>query len=130
LVRFWLLKLSRTHFKDIYTNQGILNPKFLSVLNPRTGTILFHANEVYLSDSETIPADFAKFICARRIDLYTRLLDEPHRENLFKFITGTGNTLEKFHIRSRSFGANMGEFCEFLVKVNFLKFIFIIPNFI
>jgi hypothetical protein len=63
---------------------------------------------------KAILADFAKFICARRITLYTSLLDEPHRDSLFKFITGTGNTLENFHILS-----NQAEFCEFLVKVKF-----------
>jgi hypothetical protein len=64
-----------------------------------------------------IPADFAQFLFARRIFLWTSFLDEPLRNNLFKLITGTGNALEKFHIRSN--GANPGEFCEFLVKVNF-----------
>jgi hypothetical protein len=126
LISFWLLKLSQTHFKDMYAHHSILNPEFLSVLNPRASPrkILFRANEVEVDeyemrfyDSEVIPADFAQFICARNITLYTRLLDEPHQNNIFKFITGTRNTLEKFHIRS--FGANMGEFCEFLVKVNF-----------
>jgi hypothetical protein len=102
----------------LYTdaNYGILNPEFLSILNPRTGTrkILFHANDVVL-DEKAIPADFAQFICARRIDLWTPLLDEPHRDNLFKFITGTGNSLEKVHIHSSV--PNHGEFCEFLIKV-------------
>jgi hypothetical protein len=110
----------------MYANRGILNPEFLSALNPRTGPrkILFHANEVGFYDSEVaIPAGFAitaniaQFICARKIFLRTSLLDEPHRNNLFRFITGTGNALEKFHIRS--FGPNQGEFCEFLIKVNF-----------
>jgi hypothetical protein len=66
---------------------------------------------------KAILADFAKFIFARRITLYTSLRDEPHRDNLFKFITGTGKALENFHILS--IGPNQGEFCEFLVKVNF-----------
>jgi hypothetical protein len=101
----------------MYADRGILNPEFLSVINPRTGTILFHANEVYLSDSETIPADFAKFICARRLTLNTLLA--PHRSNLFKFIMGTVNTLEKVNTHINRFVANNGEFCEFLVKVNF-----------
>jgi hypothetical protein len=122
LIRFWLLKLSLTHFEEINATKGILNPEFLSVLNLRTGPrkILFHANEVDLgvNDSEVaFPEDFVQFICARQILFRTSLLNEPHRNNIFRFITGTGNTLEKFHIRS--FGANTGEFCEFLVKVNF-----------
>jgi hypothetical protein len=129
LIRFWLLKLSQAHFEDICAYYGIINPEFLSVLNPRTGTrkILFHANDVGFYDSEpAIPADFAQFICDRRIVLYTPLFDEPHRENLWRFIMGTGNTFEKVRINSHG----QGEFCEFLVKVNFFKFIFIIPNFI
>jgi hypothetical protein len=120
LVRFWLLKLSQTHFENIYTNHSILNPEFLSVLNPRAGPrkILFHANYVKVNEYETvIHSDFAQFICARQIFLYTSLLDEPHRNNIFRFITGTGNTLEKVDIRSPE--SNQGEFCEFLVKVKF-----------
>jgi hypothetical protein len=120
LIRFWLLKLSRTHFEYLYAYHGIVNPEFLSVLNPRMGPrkILFHANEVQVGHHETaILANFAQFICARRIDLQTSIhFDEAHRDNLFKFIMGTGNTLEKFRIHS--YGANQGEFCEFLVKVN------------
>jgi hypothetical protein len=119
LIRFWLLKLSQTFFDDIYANQGILNPEFLSVLNPRAGPrkIMFHANEVIVYESEAaILADFAQFICARRITLSTSFLDEPRRDNLFKFIMGTGNTLENFRINS--YKSNQGEFCEFLVKVN------------
>jgi hypothetical protein len=132
LVRFWLLKLSQTHFENLYANHGILNPEFLSVLNPITGPmkILFHANnvEVEVFDSKVvIPADFAQFICARRIVFHTSFLDEPHRNNLFKFIMGTGNTLEKVHIYS--FGAKQGEFCEFLVKVNFDHFLFFVSKF-
>jgi hypothetical protein len=74
--------------------------------------------EVDLRDSDVvIHTDFAQFICARQIFLYTSNLDEPHRNNIFRFITGTGNALEKFHILSN--GSNHGEFCEFLVKVNF-----------
>jgi hypothetical protein len=105
-------------------HQGILNPEFISVLNPRTDPrkILFHANEVALGGyaqvrEHLIPADFAQFICARRIVLHTSLLDEPHRNNIFRFITGTRNTLEKVLIYSN--GSNQAEFCEFLVKVNF-----------
>jgi hypothetical protein len=122
LIRFWLLKLSQTHFEKLYANfdnyYGSLNPEFLSVLNPRAGPrkILFHANYVDFDDHEIL-ADFAQFICTRRILLWTSLLDEPHRNNIFRFITGTGNTLEKFRIRSN--GANHGKFCEFLVNVNF-----------
>jgi hypothetical protein len=99
---------------------GVLNPEFLSVLNPRTDPrkILFHANNVDLRESDAIPADFAQFICARRIILYTPLLDEPHQNNLFKLITGTGNTLEDVHICIS--GSNQGEFCEFLVTVNLI----------
>jgi hypothetical protein len=95
LIRFWLLKLSQAHFEDIYANHGILNPEFLSVLNPRTGPrkILFHANCVEVDEYE-IPADFVQFICARRIFIWTSLLDETHRNNIFRFITGTGNSLE------------------------------------
>jgi hypothetical protein len=113
LIRFWLLKLSQIHF-EVY--HCILNPEFLSVINPRAGPrkILFHANEVVLV---VISEDFAQFLCTRRIFLIASLLDEPHRNNIFKFIMGTGNALEKFRINSH--GANQGEFCEFLVKVNF-----------
>jgi hypothetical protein len=126
-IRFWLLKLSQAHFEKLYAYYGSLNPEFLSVLNPRTGPrkqtegprkILFHTNKVCLEVSEVaIPEDFAQFICARRITLYTPLFNEPHRNNLFKFITGTGNTFEQVLIYSRE--SNQGEFCEFLVKVNF-----------
>jgi hypothetical protein len=129
LIRFWLLKLSQTHFEEIYANRCIINPEFLSVLNPRTGPrkILFHANEVIVYDPEyAIPEDFAQFICARRITLSTSLIDESYQNNLFKFITGTGNSLEEVRIRSN--GANKEEFCEFLVKVNFFKFIYIISK--
>jgi hypothetical protein len=117
LIRFWLLKLSQTHFKEFDAYYCILNPEFLSVLNQRTGPrkILFHAN-VQVDEYE-IPADFVQFICARRINLSISNLDEPHRDNIFKFIMGTRNTIEKFHIRS--FEAKQGEFCEFLVKVYF-----------
>jgi hypothetical protein len=118
LIRFWLLKLSQTHFENILANHNILNPEFISVLNPRAGPrkILFHANYVEVDEYE-IPADFAQFICARRIILWTSLLDEPHRNNIFKFITGTGNSLEK--IRIFTIGRNQGEFCQFLVNVTF-----------
>jgi hypothetical protein len=97
----------------------ILNPEFLSVLNPRTGPIkiLFHANDVKVDFYEyeaAIPADFAQFICARRITLHTTLID---RNNILKFIMGTGNALEKICIDS--YESTQGEFCEFLVKVNF-----------
>jgi hypothetical protein len=116
----------------MYAHHGIVNPEFLSIINPRAGPrkILFHANEVQVGEHHqaAISADFAQFICARRIVLYTSFLDEPHRNNIFRFITGTGNTLER--VRIHSFGANKGEFCEFLVKVKLWKFIFIIPNFI
>jgi hypothetical protein len=120
LIRFWLLKLSQTHFEDINANRGILNPSFLSVLKPRTGPrkILFHANDVEIKLYEyeaVIPTDFAQFICARRITLHTQLLDEPHRNNLFKFITGTGNALEK--IRIFTIESNQREFFKVLVKV-------------
>jgi hypothetical protein len=120
LIRFWLLKLSQINFEKLYANRFIINPEFLSVLNPRTGTwkILFHANEVEVGERlAAITGDFAQFICARRILLWTPLRDEPHRENLFRFITGTGNTLERFRIYTN--GPNQGEFCEFLIKVNF-----------
>jgi hypothetical protein len=76
---------------------------------------------VDLRDSDAgILADFAQFICARRIILDTKLIDEPCQNNLFKFITGTGKALENsiFTIES-----NKGEFCEFLVKVNFFLII-------
>jgi hypothetical protein len=105
----------------MYANQGILNPEFLSILNPRAGPrkILFHANDVDLCESEAaIPEDFAQFICARRIDLWTLLVDEPHRNNFFRFIMGTGNALQKFFIHSLK-SYQQREFCEFLVKVNF-----------
>jgi hypothetical protein len=72
---------------------------------------------VQVADYETaILANFAQFIFARQIDLHTSIhFDEAHRNNLFKFITGTGNKLEKIRITSES---NQGEFCEFIVKVN------------
>jgi hypothetical protein len=116
LIRFWLLKLSQTHFEELY---GILNPEFLSVLNPRTGLrkILFHANYVNLNEYEAaIPADFAQFICSRKIILRIPL-DETHRNNIFRLITGTGNSLEKARIFT--IGSNKAEFCEFFVKVSF-----------
>jgi hypothetical protein len=118
LIRFWLLKLSQTHFEQFYANRAILNPEFLSVLNPRTGPrkIMFHANEVINDSGVAIHADFAQFICARRIILHAPVL-ESHRRNLFKFIIGTGNTLEEVNIYSS--GQNKGEICEFLVKVKF-----------
>jgi hypothetical protein len=130
LIRFWLLKLSPIHFKELRasTYRGIINPEFLSVLNPRIGPrkILFHANEVKVEDHETaILADFAQFICARRITLHTSLA--PHRNNLFRFITGTENSLEEVHIRS--IGPNKGEFCELIIKVNFDHHSFFFPNF-
>jgi hypothetical protein len=68
LIRFWLLKLSQAHFEKLCINRGILNPEFLSVLNPRMGPrkILFHANQVEVNVSEAaITADLAQFICAR-----------------------------------------------------------------
>jgi hypothetical protein len=120
LIRFWLLRLSQAHFEYMYAQYGILNPEFLSVLNPRTGPrkILFHANDVVVDDYETaIRADFAQFIRARQIYLQASFLDEPHRNNLFKFIMGAANAIEKFHIRSC--GPNQGEFCELFVKVIF-----------
>jgi hypothetical protein len=48
LIRFWLLKVSQTHFEELDANHGILNPEFLSVISPRTGPmkILFHANYI------------------------------------------------------------------------------------
>jgi hypothetical protein len=118
LIRFWLLKLSQAYFKKLYAHYGILNPEFLSVLNPRTvpRKILFHANDVDLRESDAaIPADFAQFICARRIFLHTSLL-EPHRNNLFKFITGR-NAIENFCIYANE--PIHGEFCELFVKVSF-----------
>jgi hypothetical protein len=80
---------------------------------------MFHANYVKVEDREmAIPADFTQFICARGIFLKTSNLDEP----LFRFIMerpyGTGNSLEYFDISSDS-ESNQGEFCEFIVKVNF-----------
>jgi hypothetical protein len=124
LIRFWLLKLSHTHFEYIDSYFCILNPEFLSVLNPRTGPrkILFHANEVVVQERNkaAIPAEFAQFLCARKIALRTPLLDEPHRNNLFRFIMGTRNALEKVCIRS--YESNQGEFCEVLVNVGFNYF--------
>jgi hypothetical protein len=117
LVRFWLLRLSQTHFEEFYAeaNRGILNPEFLSVLNPRARKILFHANVVDLNDYKAvIPADFAQFICARQIFLQSSI-DEPYRNNILNFIMGTRITLEK--VRINSHGENQIEFCEFLVKV-------------
>jgi hypothetical protein len=120
LIRFWLLKLSQTHFKEFDAYYGILNPEFLSVLNPRTGLrkILFHANKVDLHES-AILADFAQFIYTRKItlNLRTSIIDEPCQNNLFKFIMGTRNALK--HFRIITFGSKKGEFCEFLIKVNF-----------
>jgi hypothetical protein len=84
---------------------------------------------VDLRDSDAgILADFAQFICARQIFLDTKLtsLDEPYRNNILNFITGTGNTLENVEIHS--FEANKGEFCEFLVKVNFDHFLFFVKK--
>jgi hypothetical protein len=121
LIRFWLLKLSQAHFEDIYAKHCILNPEFFSVLNPRTGPskILFHANQVVVGNYETaILANFAQFICARQISLSTSNLNEPHRNNLFKFITGAGNALEKVSI---FWGITPIQLCEFLVKVNGVK---------
>jgi hypothetical protein len=131
LIRFWLLKLSQTHFEELDAYYTILNPEFLSVLNPRTGPrkILFHANYVEVGDHElAILANFAQFLCARQMTLYTSNLDEPCQNNLFKFITGTGNTLYKFSIYISE--SNQGEFCEFLVKVNIdsIHFYFLFPN--
>jgi hypothetical protein len=122
LIRFWLLKLSQAHFEYMFAIRGILNPEFLSALNPRTGPrkILFHANYMHV-DEEVIPADFAQFLCPRRIFIWTSLLDGPHQNNIFRFITGTGNTLEKARIFT--IGSNKGEFCEeFFVKVSFSFF--------
>jgi hypothetical protein len=123
LIRFWLLKLSQANFEKFYAcdnDHCILNPEFLSVLNPRAGPrkILFHANYVTVREHHqaAIPEDFAQFICARRINLSTSNLDESHRDNLFRFIMGTGKAPEKFCIISES---NQGEFCEFLVNVSF-----------
>jgi hypothetical protein len=79
--------------------------------------ILFHSNQVVVDEYE-IPADFVQFISARRIFLWASL-DEPHRNNIFKFITGTGNALVKFRIFT--IGSKHGEFCEFLVKVYTLE---------
>jgi hypothetical protein len=120
LIRFWLLKLSQAHFEVIYAFNGILNPEFLSVLNPRMGPrkIMFHANdmEVNFHHIKAIPSDFAQFLCAREIFIRTSLHDEQQRN---KFITGTGKALEKFCIDSHKSNQNQGEFCEFLVKVSF-----------
>jgi hypothetical protein len=128
LIRFWLLKLSQTHFEELYANQDILNPEFLSVLNPRAGPrkILFHANNVIVGYQDTAILDFAQFLCAKRIVLRITLIDESHRNNIFRFITGTGNALEYFRIHS--YVANQGEFCEFLVKVNFGNSFLYFPN--
>jgi hypothetical protein len=124
LIRFWLLKLSQINFEHLYAAYDalfcILNPEFLSVLNPRTGTrkILFHTNKVRFGYHKmAIPADLAQFICARLIFLVTPLLDEPHRDKLFRFIMGTGKTLEKFWICAD--GQNKEEFCELLVNASF-----------
>jgi hypothetical protein len=94
---------------------------------------MFHANYVNLHGC-AIPADFAQFICARRIKLDTSFIDEQHRNNLVKFIMGAGNAPEKFciyltpkaspcggHFQSNKESTRVpkqGEFCEFLVKVN------------
>jgi hypothetical protein len=139
LIRFWLLKLSQTHFEDLYANYlSILNPEFLSVLNPRMGRrkILFHVNDLRVGYRRfphwwaAIP-DFTQFICARsiRITLDTSNLDEPLRNNLFKLITGTGKVLENFRIFT--LGSKQGEFCELLVKVYFdhYSYFFQICNF-
>jgi hypothetical protein len=116
LIRFWLLRLSQIHIKELFA-QGILNPEFLSVLNPKIGPskILFHANNVIvdLRESEAAIPDFAQFLCARQIFLNASILD---RNNLFKFITGTGNALEHFRIYYSE--SNQKEFCELLVNVN------------
>jgi hypothetical protein len=92
--------------------------------------ILFHVNvvKVDLHESDAvIPADFAQFVCARQI-YHTSLLDEPHRNNLFRFIIGTGKTLEGVFILT--FWPN-AEFCEFLVQVNFnnYSFLFFVSKF-
>jgi hypothetical protein len=76
------------YFEKLNANRCILNPEFLSVINPRTGPrqILFHANyvKVNLRESDAgISADFAQFICARRITLHTSLA--PHRNNLLRY---------------------------------------------
>jgi hypothetical protein len=83
---------------------------------------MFHVNDVKVGEYEcgVIPSDFVQFICARQIILRTPLLDEPHRNNIFRFITGTGKALEKVHINS--FGTNQGEFCELLVNASFYYF--------
>jgi hypothetical protein len=112
----------------MYSHHGILNPEFLSILNPRAGPrkILFHANKVDLRDSDAvIQTDFAQFICARQIFLDTKLIDEPC-QNLFKLIMGTGNALEKVYICIVE--SNQGEFCEFIVKVNFDHFLFFVKK--
>jgi hypothetical protein len=122
LIRFWLLKLSQANFEEFYAYDSVLNPEFLSVLNPRAGPrkILFHANDVEVEEFEpVISADFAQLICARRITLtlYTTPVLESHRNNIFRFITGTGNTLEKCRIWIFYNESNHGEFCEFIFKV-------------
>jgi hypothetical protein len=123
LIRFWLLKLSQIHFEELGVD-GILNPEFLSVINPRTGPrkILFHTNDVEVDHRDygaaiyEIPIDFAQFICARRMILHTSFLDEPYRNNLFKLITGTEKALEK--VRNCINEPIQGELCELLVKVS------------
>jgi hypothetical protein len=134
LIRFWLLKLSQSNFEKLMANAnyGILNPKFLSVLNSRTGPrkILVRANHVDLYESDesdaAIPADFTQFICAGRLFLHT-FIDMTHRaasmSRIFKFIMDT-EKVEKVIIKFY-----LSEFCEFLVEVKLWKFIFILSKF-
>jgi hypothetical protein len=112
----------------MYANDSVLNPEFLSVLNPRMGPgkIMFRANDLrFGSHKMVISAAVVQFLCARKMTLYTSNLDEPCQNNLFNFIMGTGNTLKYFSIYPKE--SNQGEFCELLVKVNLNSFL-LFPN--
>jgi hypothetical protein len=115
LIRFWLLKLSQTHFKEIYANHSILNPEFLSVLNPRAGPrkILFHANQVVLLVEAAITANIAQIICVRRILLWTPL-QAAHRYNC---CCRTASACEPQHINGAGF---VGPFVVLVLLAGFV----------
>jgi hypothetical protein len=117
LIRFWLLKFSMTHFEYLNACTSILNPEYLSAINPRVGSlrILFHVDHVTIKEcGGGIPTGFAQFLCAREITLYSALF-ENHRDDFLKFITGMRNTPAKLSIYS--YMGYHGEFCCFLIKV-------------
>jgi hypothetical protein len=127
LTRFWLLKLSQAYFEEVWACNGvILNPEFLSAINPKRGPrkIIFHANNVEIGVmffeeiglvEEMIPPALGPFICSRFLGLNSNLTGNEC-DDLIKFILGTTIMQEAVYIFTNG-ERDIGEFCELFVKV-------------